>query len=184
MFENGGKGIGQKGKDNGVLIVVAVKERRVRIEVGYDLEQCITDGFAGETIRNTMTPDSGTASTAPACSPASTRIDQSDRAGPRRHPPGRAAAAPRRVGRSAADSVLAHRLRHHHHHRARQQRPAQAAAAIGAAGWSGWTSGVGPFGGGGSAEASAASAAAAVAAAEASVVSAAAAPAAAAPGSW
>ncbi len=34
MFENGGKGIGQKGKDNGVLIVLAVDDRQVRVEVG------------------------------------------------------------------------------------------------------------------------------------------------------
>jgi uncharacterized protein len=56
MFENGGRGIGDKGKDNGVLIVVAVDDRRIRIEVGYDLEQFITDGFAGETIRGVITP--------------------------------------------------------------------------------------------------------------------------------
>jgi len=34
MFENGGRGIGQKGKDNGLLVVVAVRDRQVRIEVG------------------------------------------------------------------------------------------------------------------------------------------------------
>jgi uncharacterized protein len=56
MFENGGKGIGEKGKDNGLLMVVAVDDRRIRIEVGYDLEQFITDGFAGETIRGVITP--------------------------------------------------------------------------------------------------------------------------------
>ncbi len=56
LFENSGRGIGDKGKDNGLLIVVAVDDRRVRIEVGYDLEQFITDGFAGDTIRGSMTP--------------------------------------------------------------------------------------------------------------------------------
>lgn len=56
MFENGGRGIGEKGKDNGVLIVVAVQDRKVDIEVGYALEEFITDGFAGETIRQVMTP--------------------------------------------------------------------------------------------------------------------------------
>jgi uncharacterized protein len=56
MFENGGKGIGQKGKDNGVLIVVAVEDRQVRVEVGYDLEAFITDGFAGEVSREVMAP--------------------------------------------------------------------------------------------------------------------------------
>src|SRR4029077_6300352 len=57
MFENGGRRIGQKGKDNGVLVLLALKERKVRIEVGYDLEQFVTDGFAGETSREVMAPE-------------------------------------------------------------------------------------------------------------------------------
>ena len=57
LFENGGRGIGEKGKDNGLLIVLALKERRVRIEVGYALEQFVTDRFAGETIRQYMLPE-------------------------------------------------------------------------------------------------------------------------------
>ena len=56
LFENHGKGIGQKGKNNGLLILLALKERSVKVEVGYDLEQWITDGFAGETSREVMTP--------------------------------------------------------------------------------------------------------------------------------
>ena len=56
MFENHGKGIGQNGKDNGLLVLVAIKDRKVKIEVGYDLEQFITDGFAGETIREEIAP--------------------------------------------------------------------------------------------------------------------------------
>jgi uncharacterized protein len=56
MFENGGRGIGARGKDNGVLILLAVKDRRVRVEVGYALEEFITDGFAGDVSRETMTP--------------------------------------------------------------------------------------------------------------------------------
>jgi uncharacterized protein len=55
MFENGGQGIGVKGKDNGVLIVLAIDDRQLRIETGYGLEGFITDGFAGETSRG-MTP--------------------------------------------------------------------------------------------------------------------------------
>lgn len=55
MFENHGKGIGVKGKDNGVLILLALDDRQVRIEPGYGLEGFITDGFAGETSR-AMTP--------------------------------------------------------------------------------------------------------------------------------
>ena len=56
MFENHGKGIGRKGKDNGLLILLAVKERTVKNEVGYDLEQWVTDGFSGETRRDVMLP--------------------------------------------------------------------------------------------------------------------------------
>jgi len=57
MFENRGRGIGQRGRDNGVLILVARDDRQVRIETGYELEQFITDGFAGETIRQVMAPE-------------------------------------------------------------------------------------------------------------------------------
>jgi uncharacterized protein len=56
MFENRGRGIGEKGKDNGLLVLLAVKDRRVWLEVGYDLEQFITDGYAGEVSRTVMTP--------------------------------------------------------------------------------------------------------------------------------
>ncbi len=49
-------GIGKKGKDNGVLILVAMKERKVRIEVGYGLEGTITDGMAGRIIREKTVP--------------------------------------------------------------------------------------------------------------------------------
>ncbi len=57
MFDNGGRGIGERGKDNGVLVVVAVEDKKVRIEVGYALEEFITDGYAGDTIRNTILPE-------------------------------------------------------------------------------------------------------------------------------
>ena len=42
--------IGKKDKDNGVLLVVALKERRARIEVGYGLEPILTDGICGAII--------------------------------------------------------------------------------------------------------------------------------------
>ena len=56
MFENHGKGIGERGKDNGLLVVLAVRDRQVWVEVGYDLEQFITDGFAGGVSRQEMIP--------------------------------------------------------------------------------------------------------------------------------
>jgi uncharacterized protein len=55
LFETAG--IGTKSADNGLLIVLAVDERRVRIEVGYGLEEFVTDGFAGEAIRRDMLPE-------------------------------------------------------------------------------------------------------------------------------
>jgi len=41
-------GVGKKGEDKGVLIFLAVKERRVRIETGYGVEGILPDGLAGE----------------------------------------------------------------------------------------------------------------------------------------
>jgi len=49
-------GIGNKELNNGVLAVLAVKERKMRIEVGYGLEGAINDGAAG-TILRTIAPD-------------------------------------------------------------------------------------------------------------------------------
>ena len=56
MFENGGRGIGQKGKDNGLLLLVATDDRKVKVEVGYDLEGIVPDAYAGETIREAIVP--------------------------------------------------------------------------------------------------------------------------------
>lgn len=50
-------GVGQKGKDDGVLVLLAVAERRVRIEVGYGLEGILPDGRCGFIIRHVMGPD-------------------------------------------------------------------------------------------------------------------------------
>lgn len=48
--------LGQQGKDNGVLLVVAIDDRKVRIEVGYGLEGSLTDLQANRIIRNEMAP--------------------------------------------------------------------------------------------------------------------------------
>ena len=49
-------GIGKKGKDNGVLLLVAKEEREIRIEVGYGLEGVLTDALSGQIIRNEIVP--------------------------------------------------------------------------------------------------------------------------------
>ena len=48
--------LGQKGKDNGILVIVVPNDRRMRIEVGYGLEGTLTDSMAGSIIRNAMAP--------------------------------------------------------------------------------------------------------------------------------
>lgn len=48
--------VGQKNKDNGVLLTVWKAERKIRIEVGYGLEPVLTDALAGRIIRDEMAP--------------------------------------------------------------------------------------------------------------------------------
>ncbi len=48
--------LGLKGKDNGLLMVVAVQDRRYRIEVGYGLESIIPDSLAGSIARRYLVP--------------------------------------------------------------------------------------------------------------------------------
>ena len=49
-------GIGQKGKDNGILIYLAVNDRKVRIHVGYGMEATITDALTKRIIEQTFKP--------------------------------------------------------------------------------------------------------------------------------
>ena len=150
MFENHGKGIGQTGKDNGLLILVAIKDRMVKVEVGYDLEQFITDGFSGETIRDTIAPEFRRGAYGAGLLAGVTRIigriaegrNVSIQGAPRI----RAARRPDTgTGRNSIVfvillfiliNVISGRLRR----RGRRR--------WGGGPWSGWHSGVGPFGGG------------------------------------
>ncbi len=50
-------GIGQKDKNNGILLVVSMEEKKVRIEVGYGLEGALTDKIAHEIINYTIKPN-------------------------------------------------------------------------------------------------------------------------------
>lgn len=49
-------GIGRAGKNNGILLIVAPKERSVRIEVGYGLEGTITDALSKGIIEQEILP--------------------------------------------------------------------------------------------------------------------------------
>jgi uncharacterized protein len=48
--------LGEEDKDNGLLLLVSMKEKQIRIEVGYGLEGDVTDSQAGYIIRNIITP--------------------------------------------------------------------------------------------------------------------------------
>jgi len=48
--------LGQKGKDNGVLLLIAKNDRKLRIEVGYGLEGSLTDALSSQIIRREITP--------------------------------------------------------------------------------------------------------------------------------
>jgi uncharacterized protein len=48
--------LGQKDKDNGVLVLVAVDDHKMRIEVGQGLEGVLTDALSSRIIRNEMAP--------------------------------------------------------------------------------------------------------------------------------
>jgi uncharacterized protein len=49
-------GIGQKGTDNGAILIVAPGERKVRIEVGYGLEGELTDAMSSHIIQDVILP--------------------------------------------------------------------------------------------------------------------------------
>ena len=49
--------LGQKGKDNGVLVVIAVKDRRYRIENGYGAEAVLPDAFCDAVARQYFVPN-------------------------------------------------------------------------------------------------------------------------------
>ena len=48
--------LGRKGTDNGALLLIAIKDRKVRVEVGYGLEGVLTDARSAQIIRNEIVP--------------------------------------------------------------------------------------------------------------------------------
>lgn len=150
LFENHGRGIGDQGKDNGLLVVVAVKARQVWIEVGYDLEQWITDGVAGETSRLVMAPEFRNGRYGPGLRAGVARLVARIAQG--RHVTLEGVAVPREPAPSVGTPItlaamilmfiailIISRI---------GSSPRRGVRRWGRGGWSGWSSGVGPFGGG------------------------------------
>ncbi|MBL7006847.1 MAG: TPM domain-containing protein [Spirochaetia bacterium] len=50
-------GVGNKDSDTGVILLLAVEDRKVRIEVGYGLEGDLTDGLTGSILDTYVLPD-------------------------------------------------------------------------------------------------------------------------------
>ena len=147
MFENHGRGIGQKGKDNGLLILLAVKDRQVWVEVGYDLEEFITDGYAGELSRKVMVPEFRTGNYGTGLLAGTSRI--ASRIAERRNvtlegaPPAEDNSEDEGGGGVGVLVLIAILILLNIIGRTRRRR-----RFWGGPPWSGWNSGVGPFGGG------------------------------------
>ena len=150
LFENHGRGVGDKEKDNGLLLLVAPNDRRVWVEVGYGLEQWITDGFAGETSRDFMAPEFRQGRFGPGILAGATRIIGRIAQGRNVQltgvEPPRAVSHPRTANISIGWIILflivvlvIGRM---------GGGPGRPVQRWGRRGWSGWSSGVGPFGGG------------------------------------
>jgi uncharacterized protein len=146
LFENHGEGIGEKGKDNGALIVAAIKDRQMRLEVGYGLEEFITDNFAGST-RDAMRPAFQRSAYGEGLLVGVTLLINrvADRRGvtledvPRETgpPSGGPPVAPLFIFALIVFFILSSAMRSRPRRRSWGRGP-----------WSGWNSGVGPFGGG------------------------------------
>ena len=149
LFENRGRGIGEKGKDNGLLVLVALKERRAWLEVGYGLEEWITDGYAGETTREYMIPEFRRGDYSAGLERGVNRIIG-------RIADGRGVALtglerPRERTRTGAPRITFSTIVFVFLvilFISRISRSARGRRRWGGGGWSGWSSGVGPFGGG------------------------------------
>lgn len=50
-------GVGQKGKENGVMVLASLDDRKVNISTGYGLEGALTDALCGRIIRNEIVPE-------------------------------------------------------------------------------------------------------------------------------
>ena len=155
--------IGQKGLDNGVILLVFAEDRQIRLEVGYGLESVIPDAVASRIIREVIAPQFRDGRYATGLENAAREVYA--RIGPGARAPARGT---RRLGAVCAGRV--HRARHRGHgrlghdgspspptgpthvHRQRRRlvRAADLLRAGAARGWGGGSSGGGFSGGGGS----------------------------------
>ena len=144
--------LGTREKDNGLLILLAVKDRKVRVYPGYGLEEFITDGFAGETIRQAMLPAFREGQYGRGLLDGTTRIIQ--RIADRRHVTPSAVPQPQRevpqptlpawvIPVGLVILILVMRAI------TRPQRRSRFSPRRRGGTWSGWHGGVGGFGGGG-----------------------------------
>jgi uncharacterized protein len=68
-------GVGREELDNGALILVAIQERKLRIEVGYGLEGAVTDAMSARIIREILSPAFKEGQYGPGLSAAASRIE-------------------------------------------------------------------------------------------------------------
>jgi uncharacterized protein len=129
-------------------VVVAVEDRKVRIETGYDIEGMISDGFAGQTIREVIAPSFRAGQYGQGLVAGTTRLIgriAEQRGVTLANVPAAPTAVERRPGPRPRNFtpllilivilLLTRRRRRRRRH-------------WGGGPWSGWNSGVGPFGGG------------------------------------
>ncbi len=154
MFENHGRGIGERAKDNGMLVLLAIKQKRVEVEVGYDLEQFVTDGFSGEVSRTVMRPyfargeygrgllEGVTALAARVAQGRGVTIGELPQVVTERPEPGGLPISPGTIILLIIVIIMISNMNN-------RSRFGPGRRRWGGGPWSGWNSGVGPFGGGG-----------------------------------
>ena len=156
LSANHGQGIGQKGKDNGLLVLLAVRDRQVWIFVGYGLEEFVTDGYSGETSREFMAPAFRRGEFGQGLAAGVTRLI--GRIAEGRHVTLQDVPRPAQVRRTRQGGlplwaivigIVVMMVISALTSRGGPGLPMGGYRRWGGGGWSGWNSGVGPFGGGG-----------------------------------
>ncbi len=98
--------LGQKGRDNGALLFIAMKERKVRIEVGYGLEATLTDALSRRIIQTAIVPNFREGNYYQGIDEAATAITQVVRGTYRAEEPPARSASRRSGGRRSFDWII------------------------------------------------------------------------------